>query len=353
MKAEGLEVLEEALRRRTPGQYQTQAAIAAVHAEAADAENTDWDQIVGLYDVLLDMRPGPVVALNRAVAVAMRDGPEAGLVEADEVLRRRPVGGLPIPPCHQRRPVVSDGAGGGSGHRLRPRPRTQCQPGREAISGAATRRARVGRARCCFRGDTALSAALHHLEHPPTSRHATQFVLAEVDEAEPRPGCQVSRCARDHYPLPRLTEEPGAMWTASPDRSSSVSFHLPGVDRRPHGETIPLQPVPKPEGGVDGGRRDVECGKDSIAGRPNDGAAVLGYQALRRRMVLAEHLLPGGIAQPGCPLGRRDEVGEEDRGQPAPGSGGNKPIVLLRPRGLLTRLAPQLVADLGQQHHLV
>ena len=85
MKSEGLEVLEAALRRRTPGQYQTQAAIAAVHAEAADADDTDWDQIVGLYDVLLDMRPGPVVALNRAVAVAMRDGPEAGLVEADEV----------------------------------------------------------------------------------------------------------------------------------------------------------------------------------------------------------------------------------------------------------------------------
>ena len=86
MKAEGLEVLDEALRRRSPGQYQTQAAIAAVHSEAAHGEDTDWDQIVGLYDALLDMRPGPVVALNRAVAVAMRDGPEAGLIEANEVL---------------------------------------------------------------------------------------------------------------------------------------------------------------------------------------------------------------------------------------------------------------------------
>ena len=86
MMAEGIEILAGALRRRMPGQYQTQAAIAAVHAEAADPADTDWDQIVGLYDALLDMRPGPVVALNRAVAVAMRDGPEAGLVEADEVL---------------------------------------------------------------------------------------------------------------------------------------------------------------------------------------------------------------------------------------------------------------------------
>ena len=86
MKLEGLEVLDAALRGGTPGQYQTQAAIAAVHAEAAQAADTDWDQIVGLYDALLDMRPGPVVALNRAVAVAKRDGPEAGLVEANEVL---------------------------------------------------------------------------------------------------------------------------------------------------------------------------------------------------------------------------------------------------------------------------
>jgi RNA polymerase sigma-70 factor, ECF subfamily len=85
MKLEGLEVLEEALRHGTPGQYQTQAAIAAVHAEAGEADDTDWDQIVGLYDALLDMRPGPVVALNRAVAVAKRDGPEAGLIEANEV----------------------------------------------------------------------------------------------------------------------------------------------------------------------------------------------------------------------------------------------------------------------------
>jgi RNA polymerase sigma-70 factor (ECF subfamily) len=95
MMSEGLNVLDEALRRGTPGQYQTQAAIAAVHAEAEEPADTDWDQIVGLYDALLDMRPGPVVALNRAVAVAKRDGPEAGLVEANEVLAGGRLEGYP------------------------------------------------------------------------------------------------------------------------------------------------------------------------------------------------------------------------------------------------------------------
>jgi RNA polymerase sigma-70 factor (ECF subfamily) len=61
------------------GPYALQAAIAAVHAGAASAEATDWAEIVGLYDVLVRLQPTPVVALNRAVAVAMRDGPAAGL----------------------------------------------------------------------------------------------------------------------------------------------------------------------------------------------------------------------------------------------------------------------------------
>ncbi len=63
-----------------------QAAIAGVHAEAAGPEDTDWEQIVGLYDVLLRAAPSPVIALNRSVAVAMRDGPQAGLVLIDELL---------------------------------------------------------------------------------------------------------------------------------------------------------------------------------------------------------------------------------------------------------------------------
>ena len=77
--AEGAALAEAALRHRGFGAYALQAAIAAVHAEAAEATATDWPQIVGLYDALLRSEPSPVVALNRAVAVAMRDGPEAGL----------------------------------------------------------------------------------------------------------------------------------------------------------------------------------------------------------------------------------------------------------------------------------
>jgi RNA polymerase sigma-70 factor (ECF subfamily) len=77
--AEGSALAEAALRQRGFGAYALQAAIAAVHAEAASADATDWPQIIGLYDALLRLEPTPVVALNRAVAVAMRDGPAAGL----------------------------------------------------------------------------------------------------------------------------------------------------------------------------------------------------------------------------------------------------------------------------------
>ncbi|MFC3504029.1 RNA polymerase sigma factor [Micromonospora krabiensis] len=68
-----------------PGPYGVQAAIAALHDEAADEESTDWAQVVALYDVLLALTPSPVVALNRAAAVAMRDGPAAGLALLDEL----------------------------------------------------------------------------------------------------------------------------------------------------------------------------------------------------------------------------------------------------------------------------
>ncbi|NMG65995.1 RNA polymerase subunit sigma-24 [Azoarcus indigens] len=84
--AEGLPLVEAALRAGPAGPYALQAAIAAVHAEAPDAGATDWAQIVGLYDVLLQMAPSPVVALNRAVAVAMRDGPATGLALVDGLL---------------------------------------------------------------------------------------------------------------------------------------------------------------------------------------------------------------------------------------------------------------------------
>jgi len=84
--AEGLALVEQALVSRRFGPYSLQAAIAAVHAEAASTAATDWPQIVGLYDVLLRVDPSPVVALNRAVAVAMRDGPGAGLALIDPLL---------------------------------------------------------------------------------------------------------------------------------------------------------------------------------------------------------------------------------------------------------------------------
>jgi RNA polymerase sigma-70 factor (ECF subfamily) len=85
---EGTRRVEDALSSRRFGPYTLQAAIAAVHASANAAEQTDWRQIVGLYDVLLRAAPSPVVELNRAVAVAMSDGPEAGLRLIDALLAR-------------------------------------------------------------------------------------------------------------------------------------------------------------------------------------------------------------------------------------------------------------------------
>ena len=84
--AEGSALVERALGSRRFGPFTLQAAIAAVHAEAPNAAATDWAQIVGLYDVLMRADPSPVVALNRAAAVAMRDGPAAGLALVDALL---------------------------------------------------------------------------------------------------------------------------------------------------------------------------------------------------------------------------------------------------------------------------
>jgi len=86
--AEGVTLVERALGSRRVGPYTLQAAIAAVHAEAPAADATDWAQIVGLYDVLLRVEPSPVIELNRAAAVAMRDGPAAGLELIDVILAR-------------------------------------------------------------------------------------------------------------------------------------------------------------------------------------------------------------------------------------------------------------------------
>ena len=85
---EGSSLVERALSSRQFGPYTLQAAIAALHAEASDAGATDWPQIVGLYDVLARVEPSPVVELNRAAAVAMRDGPARGLGLVDAILIR-------------------------------------------------------------------------------------------------------------------------------------------------------------------------------------------------------------------------------------------------------------------------
>jgi RNA polymerase sigma-70 factor (ECF subfamily) len=85
---EGLRLIQQALASRRFGPYTLQAAIAAVHARASTADATDWNQIVALYDILIQADPSPIIELNRAVAVAMRDGPEAGLAIIEAILAR-------------------------------------------------------------------------------------------------------------------------------------------------------------------------------------------------------------------------------------------------------------------------
>ncbi|MCC5876620.1 MAG: RNA polymerase sigma factor [Candidatus Sumerlaeia bacterium] len=85
---EGAALVGRSLASRQLGSFNLQAAIAAVHSEAPSSEDTDWNQIVALYTILLRASPSPVVELNRAVAIAMRDGPEAGLALIDEILSR-------------------------------------------------------------------------------------------------------------------------------------------------------------------------------------------------------------------------------------------------------------------------
>jgi RNA polymerase sigma-70 factor (ECF subfamily) len=86
--ADAARLVEASLASGRFGPYAIQAAIAAVHAEAPDAASTDWAQIAGLYGVLLELSPSPVVELNQAVAIAMRDGPEAGIARIDAILER-------------------------------------------------------------------------------------------------------------------------------------------------------------------------------------------------------------------------------------------------------------------------
>ncbi|MCG2838994.1 RNA polymerase sigma factor [Photobacterium sp. WH77] len=86
---EGIALVQSALETRNIGYYTLQAAIAAVHAQAADMASTDWAQIVSLYSLLLQVAPSPVIELNRAVAVAMRDGPQAGIEIVENLLEQK------------------------------------------------------------------------------------------------------------------------------------------------------------------------------------------------------------------------------------------------------------------------
>ena len=94
--AEGTALVRRALTSRRFGPYTLQAAIAAIHAESGSSESTDWEEIVSLYDLLLRIEPSPVIELNRAVAVAMRDGPEAGLHLIDAILARGDLEAYPL-----------------------------------------------------------------------------------------------------------------------------------------------------------------------------------------------------------------------------------------------------------------
>jgi RNA polymerase sigma-70 factor, ECF subfamily len=96
---EGVRLLEAALRRGRPGPYQVQAAIAACHATAAEAADTDWAQIAALYEQLAELAPSAVVRLNRAVAVGMRDGPAAGLALVEQLEQAGELAGYHLLPA--------------------------------------------------------------------------------------------------------------------------------------------------------------------------------------------------------------------------------------------------------------
>jgi RNA polymerase sigma-70 factor, ECF subfamily len=93
--AEGAALVRRSLRDAPPGRYVVEAAIAAVHAEAPSWEDTDWAEIVGLYDVLGRLWPSPVVDLNRAIAIGFRDGPQAGLDALGPLLDEPALGAYP------------------------------------------------------------------------------------------------------------------------------------------------------------------------------------------------------------------------------------------------------------------
>ena len=150
---EGLDWLDAALRRGEPGPYQVQAAIAACHAEAPTAADTDWAQIAALYRELVRRVPSPVVELNRAVAVAMAEGPEAGLALVDALDASGALAGYRLLPATRadllrrldRRPEAADCVPGRAradrDRRRAPLPGTPAGRGQLAGGSSAARQA--------------------------------------------------------------------------------------------------------------------------------------------------------------------------------------------------------------------
>ncbi len=134
---EGLAILDGALIARRPGPYQLQGAIAALHARAPRPEDTDWPQIAALYDRLVETSPSAVVELNRAVAIAMADGPDRGLAlfAPLEVESRR----LPPVPRRPGRSVPAARTGRGSGRRLPAGARARDEPPTAFVPGGPAR----------------------------------------------------------------------------------------------------------------------------------------------------------------------------------------------------------------------
>jgi RNA polymerase sigma-70 factor (ECF subfamily) len=145
--AEGRALVVRALASRRFGPYTLQAAIAAVHADAPDAAATNWAQLVELYDLLVRSVPSPVVELNRAVAVAMRDGSEAGLALIDAILARGHLTDYHL--AHAARAYLCRRLGRKTEARASyKRARPDAAGARTTVSRATTRRLRLKRTHC-------------------------------------------------------------------------------------------------------------------------------------------------------------------------------------------------------------
>ena len=139
--AEADDLIVGCLRAGPPGRYVLQAAIASLYAEAPSYDQTDWPQIVALYDRLLEVWPSPVVALNRAVPLAMVAGPQAALAEVERLERRRAPVRLPVPARDQGRPARPARPDRRGGRRLPAGARPDRQRSRARLPRRADRRA--------------------------------------------------------------------------------------------------------------------------------------------------------------------------------------------------------------------